>query len=172
MADQPSFFRSMRLRSDCAVAPPPSFNFSSGLYPYPFCFTSPISFFAPSSTLGQLCLPDFKPHIGAWGPPVILSLPSRFFASTPFFFSSAPSLPLTPVPFKYPNIGPTARSFASSFANHFLSGRLCDWIPILSGFFLKARRSVLHFRHFVYKCKTDCSPSPHHLHSADSIAPL
>lgn len=43
--------------------------------------------------------------------------------------------------------------------------------PYLVKFFFKTRRSVLHFRRLVYKCKTDCPPSPHHQHSADSTAP-
>lgn len=37
---------------------------------------------------------------------------------------------------------------------------------------LEQRRFARHFRHFVYKCITDCSASPHHQHLADSAAPI
>lgn len=87
-------------------------------------------------------------------------------------FSTVPSLLPTSVSFKYPNNGPTARSLASSSANHFFHGRLCHQIPIFLNSFLKIRRCVVHIRHFMYKCMTDRFLSPHHQHSADSTAPI
>ena len=142
----------------------------SGLWPpvifVLFCSNSPTLLFQLYlRPLGNstLLIPN---HI--WG----LRIPQLFFSSTPLFFSTAPSLLPTSVSFRYTNNGPTARSFASSSASHFLSGRLCHRIPILSKSFFKTRRSVLHFRHLVYRCITDCSLSPHHQHSADSTAPI
>lgn len=74
--------------------------------------------------------------------------------------------------FKHCSSDPTACLFASSSANRFFSGRLCHWIPALPRLIFNVRRSVRHFRQFVYRCITDSLASPRHQHLAVSTTPI
>lgn len=102
-------------------------------------FSALTRFWALSSASGQFYIPDSKPFLGARDCPVFLRLHCIVFSITP-------SLLPTPVSFKYTNNVPTTRSFARSSANHFLSGRPCHRIPLLSKFLFRTLRSVLHFQ--------------------------
>ena len=102
---------------------------------------------------------DSKSPIGTKSYPAVLLLPDHFFASTPLLLPSPllyyPLLCLSNIPTVVPL---PARLLAALLTIFFLVASATE-PPILPNSFLKIRRCVLHFRHFVYKCITDCSLS-------------
>ena len=119
-----------------------------------------LGFFPP-----QFCLPRFS-HLADFHPP------DHFVAPIPTLSPPTPSLPPTSVAFKNSNSGPSALSSATRFANSFFSVQPCRLIffalKLLTSFLL----CLLHLRHFVYRCSTNCSPCLHHQYSGVSLTPF
>ena len=138
----------------------------------PFRFISPILLFAPSSAFRHNCLPVSKPRIGARGFRVVLDPPRPFFVSilSPF----QPHLLYYPLPY-LSNIPvlvlPPPRLLTTQLA---ISVRVVSATESLFCLDSSLRLDILSstFRHFEYRCMTDCSASPHHQHSVDSAAPI
>lgn len=153
---------------------PPKFPCPQPLRPGPDLLrsispTCPLScrscFLAPSSALRQLYSPDSKLCLGT----MLFIFFDHFFVSTP---SSFPPPLLHFCILHIYQLCPTALSFASTSANHFLSGHLWHRIPIFPKIFFEARCLVLQFWYFVCRCITNCSPSPYNHHSTDSTTPI
>ena len=89
-----------------------------------------------------------------------------------FFRSHSASFATTSVVFKNPSSGVTAFSFASKPASHLLSAWACHVTPSFSSSLTSFLGSLLHLRHLVYKCSTDCTGSLHHQHWGVSIFPI
>lgn len=99
--------------------------------------------------------------------PVVLLLPDHSFVSTLLSFPP-PLLYLPNIPTK---LLPPANLLAALLSISFLVTSAIEFLFCRN---LSSKFGVAssHFRHFVYKCITDCSPYPHHQNSADSTTPV